>query len=297
MSNLALTTVDYNDLMQCKKKGFHHHTTVLSGPNLGRQWIYVHCNDGCHPVTLLEATSHEQIELAKIVAEDKEASPRSVSALSTLVKKRKVQCEKASKRLAAAINNMLNVERDVSAELGSDASRSVVVRSEEHIRKADQHLEIVKALHDKAAATLRTAREAWQCLEELQDCTSDKALHQYLVHAGLATGLQGDQRRLYVSAKTKETGVTGALEEHAVSPVAETSQVTPQRPKLVLLATLPTTVTRKGNKRKVADIVRSEMVDGVEIVYARINGVQTIGEQRDSSPEGQATPSKRAWVR
>ncbi len=68
------------------------------------------CNDGCRPVTLLEVTSHEQIELAKIVAEDKEALPRSVSALSTLVKKRKVQCEKASKRLAAAIDNMLDVE-------------------------------------------------------------------------------------------------------------------------------------------------------------------------------------------
>ncbi len=60
--------------------------------------------------TLLEVTSHKQIELAKIVAEDKEALPRSVSALSTLVKKCKVQCEKASKRLAATINNMLNVE-------------------------------------------------------------------------------------------------------------------------------------------------------------------------------------------
>ncbi len=83
----------------------------------------------------------------------------------------------------------------------------------------------------------------------------------------------------------------------SVSPVAETSQVTPQRPRPVPLATPPTTVTRKGNKRKVADIVRSEMVDGVEIVYARINGVQTIGERRNSSPEGQATPSKHARVR
>ncbi len=68
------------------------------------------CNNGCHPVTLLEATSHEQIKLAKIVAEDKEASPCSISALSTLVKKRKVQCEKTSKRLAATIDNMLDVE-------------------------------------------------------------------------------------------------------------------------------------------------------------------------------------------
>ncbi|SJK99631.1 uncharacterized protein ARMOST_02939 [Armillaria ostoyae] len=206
MGNLALTVADYNDLMQCKKKGFHHHTTILSGPNLGRQWIY--CNDDCRPVTLLEATSHKQIELAKIVTEDKEASPCSVSALSTLVKKCKVQCEKASKRLAAAIDNMLDVEH---------ASHSVVARSEERVRKADQHLEIVKALHGKAAAALRTAQEAWQCLEELQDCTSDKAIHQYLVRAGLATGLRGDQRRLYVSAKTKETGVTGTLVREAVS--------------------------------------------------------------------------------
>ncbi len=60
--------------------------------------------------------------------------------------------------------------------------------------------------------------------------------------------------------------------------MAETSEVMPQRPRLVLLATPPTTLTRKGNKRKVADIVHSEMVGGVEIVYARINGVQTIGE-------------------
>ncbi len=81
----------------------------------------------------------------------------------------------------------------------------MVTRSEERVHKADQHLEIVKALHGKAAAALRTPQEAWQCLEKLQDCTSecflvfssfsdlfsvgDKALHQYLIRASLATGL------------------------------------------------------------------------------------------------------------
>ncbi len=81
---------------------------------------------------------------------------------------------------------------------------------------------IVKALHGKAAAALRAAQEAWQRLEELQDCVSecflvfssfsdlfsvgDKALCQYLIRAGLATGLQGDQHRLYVSTQTRETG-------------------------------------------------------------------------------------------
>ncbi len=80
--------------------------------------------------------------------------------------------------------------------------------------KADQHLEIVKALHGKAAAALHITQEAWQCLEELQDHTNecflvfssfsdlfnigDKALRQYLIHASLATGLQGDQDQLYV---------------------------------------------------------------------------------------------------
>ncbi len=69
------------------------------------------CNDGCCPVTLLEVPPTSKSNWPKIVAEDKEASPRSVSALSTLVKKRKVQCEKAFKRLAATIDNMLDVER------------------------------------------------------------------------------------------------------------------------------------------------------------------------------------------
>ncbi|KAK0438715.1 uncharacterized protein EV420DRAFT_1735977 [Desarmillaria tabescens] len=305
MGNLALTAAEYNDLMQCKKKGFHRHTTVMNGPNIGKQWIY--CNDGCRPITLLEATPDEQIELAKIVAEDKDASPCSVSALSTLVKKRKVQYERASKRLAAAIDNMLDVEH---------ASRSVVARSGERVRKADEHLDVVRALHVNAIAALRVAQEAWQHLEELQHCTSDKALCQYLVRAGLATGLRGDQRRLYISAQMKEMGVTGALVGEPISArvtrtssrsaagvqddgtaAAQTCQGTPWRARPPPLATPPTTVTRKGRKRNMSDVMRSEMVDGVEIVYARINGVQTIGEPRESSPEGQARPSKRARIR
>ncbi len=71
------------------------------------------------------------------------------------------------------------------------------------------------------------------------------------------------------------TDPLGLWDEHAIS---KTPQVTPQRPRPVPLAILPTTVTRKGNKRKVADIVRSEMVNSVKIVYACINGIQTIGE-------------------
>ncbi len=49
----------------------------------------------------------------------------------------------------------------------------MVARSEERVHKADQHLEIVKAFHGKAAAALRAAQEAWQRLEELQDCVSE----------------------------------------------------------------------------------------------------------------------------